>query len=48
MVGEKWKVQEEKTGRLVLARKFKDDLPEERMSALLSVLRIFAQYFGEN
>jgi len=47
MVGEKWKVIKEKTGRIVLARTFKDDLPEERMSALLTVLRIFAQYFGD-
>ncbi|MEA3265442.1 MAG: TRCF domain-containing protein, partial [Candidatus Fermentibacteria bacterium] len=44
MIGEKWKVLEEKTGRVVISRKFKNDLPEERMSALLTVLRIFAQY----
>ncbi len=47
IAGEKWKVLEEKTGRVVLSRNFKDDLPEERMSALLKVLRIFAQYFGD-
>ncbi len=47
MAGEKWKVLEEKTGRVILSRKFKDDSPEERMSALLAVLRIFAQYFGD-
>ncbi len=47
MVSEKWKVHEEKTGRVVIYRKFKDDLPEERMSALLTVLRIFAEYFGD-
>lgn len=47
MVGDQWKVLEEKTGRVVLSRKFKDDLPEKRMSALLAVLRIFAQYFGD-
>ncbi len=45
MIGGKWKVLEEKTGRVVLSRTFKNDLPEERMSALLTVLRIFAQYF---
>lgn len=47
IAGEKWKVLEEKTGRVVLSRNFKKDLPEERMSALLKVLRIFAQYFGD-
>ncbi len=45
MAGEKWKVLEEKTGRVVLSRKLEDYLPEERMSALLTVLRIFAQHF---
>ena len=47
MIGEKWKAMEEKTDRVVLSRSFKDDLPEERLTALLVVLRIFAQYFGD-
>ncbi|MCD6587627.1 MAG: transcription-repair coupling factor [Candidatus Fermentibacteraceae bacterium] len=45
LAGEGWKVQTEKTGRTVLSRNFRDSLPEERMFALLTVLRIFAQYF---
>jgi hypothetical protein len=48
LAGEGWKVQTEKTGRMVLSRNFRDSLPEERMFALLTVLRIFAQYFGNH
>ncbi|MCK5787027.1 MAG: transcription-repair coupling factor [Candidatus Sabulitectum sp.] len=47
LAGEKWSVLEEKTGRVLLSRKFQEALPEERMSALLAVLRIFAQYFED-
>jgi hypothetical protein len=45
LIGEQWKAVEEKTGRTVLSRQFTQSVPEERMYALLGVLRIFAQYF---
>jgi transcription-repair coupling factor (superfamily II helicase) len=47
MAGDKWTVLEEKTGRVVVSRAFKDSTPEERISAVLTVLRIFADYFGK-
>lgn len=47
MAGEKWAVLEERTGRMVLSRAFRDSAPEERIAAVLTVLRIFADYFGK-
>ncbi len=45
LAGEKWLTVLEKTDRIVLSRTFKDKMPEERLNALLSVLRIFVRYF---
>jgi transcription-repair coupling factor (superfamily II helicase) len=45
LAGALWHVKEDKTGRIILKASLSGAAPEERISAVLTVLRIFVQYF---
>ncbi len=45
LAGEKWSVSRDKTDRISLRATFPDRSPEERISSVLGVLRIFYDYF---
>jgi hypothetical protein len=45
LAGEEWSVFRDKTDRISLKATFPDRSPEERISSVLGVLRIFYDYF---
>jgi transcription-repair coupling factor (superfamily II helicase) len=48
LAGESWRIVQEKTGRIVLRKSMPEAAPEERVSALLAVLRIFTAHIGRD